>query len=479
MAGRPTARARTAEGWNRRTGSAKGPRSGRLAWVSHRPPPRSTSTPPGQGGRERAAGSERERSAPPSEHARAAAESSADSRVPSWLAFMAGAALVLLGYGALREPERPAKPRATSRSEKQAPSAPRRSAAPRGARALAERRPLQPSPTAWVGPDAGLTLAWDDVGEDEPTPESPPPAPARTPPNVPRARHAHPDAGTRATALPSGHPALDELPADEVIEAPSSLGVRRVEVSVIRRWQQPGLCDKAGPAAAARRTMMAQFRRVAWGQDAIVFVDPRMPPSVARNLFAPLENAENEISAQLGLQPARPDVFAYRDTQLLLAGGCTNDNVVAYYDGDLHVVATHADVQQSITHEYTHHALMTAGLVAPAWAQEGIAMNVARETWWQTGDWLDRVAAHPYTLDIMERSVPYTMSSDQALAFYVQAAAMVQCASLDDPDGIKGLFRKLSAGSVGGTVEYELPPIAEPSAMRSCTRELLERGSNL
>jgi hypothetical protein len=286
-------------------------------------------------------------------------------------------------------------------------------------------------------------------------------------------------------ALPPGHPPLDEAPASASTprEAPAEAApaeeetrtVRHVEVTVISRWQQPGMCEKSGPASAARRTMMARFHRVKWEPNAILFLDPRLPFGSQRNLVPSLETAEREIAEQLDLHPTRPDVFAYRDTQLLLAGGCTNDNVVAYYDGDLHVVATHADVQQSITHEYTHHALMTSGLVAPAWAQEGIAMNVARETWWQTSEWLDRVAARPYGIDIMERTVPYTMTSEQSLAFYVQAAAMVWCSTLDDPEGLRGLVRKLS--QFGGTLDYELAPLAEPSGLRACTREILDAAS--
>jgi hypothetical protein len=232
------------------------------------------------------------------------------------------------------------------------------------------------------------------------------------------------------------------------------------------------MCERTGAASAARRTMLARFNRVPW-DDAIVFVDPRMPISMGRELFKPLETAEREIGTQLALYPSRPDVFAYRDTQLLLAGGCTNPNVVAYYDGDLHVVPTQADVQQSVTHEYTHHALMSSGLIAPAWAQEGLAMNVARENWWQTRWWLDRVAAQPLSLDVMERSVPYTLPAEKALAFYVQAAAMVWCATRDDPEGLRGLVHKLSQNT-GSILEYELPAIAEPSMLRSCEREILD-----
>jgi hypothetical protein len=116
---------------------------------------------------------------------------------------------------------------------------------------------------------------------------------------------------------------------------------------------------------------------------------------------------------------------------------------------------------------------MSAGMVEPAWAQEGIAMAVARETWWRQRGWLERVVEHPFSLEVMEHTVPYTLSSEQAVLFYVQAAAMVGCATLDESGGLASLVRGLTprAGSRG--VDYTLPPLAEPAALRACASELL------
>lgn len=405
----------------------------------------------------------------------------APARPPGWLTFIAGAALTLLAYGAQRDPDPSRAPLKTATNavrpahrepmEHDEPDLDTPAARPERERVaeLDAAAPLEePSADDAEGMEPQTLIARVPARPDAGAPALAAPA-----------RSAIQPAPPAAPGLPPGHPAVDEASApapdesaaEATPEREPTRTVRHVEVSVISRWQQPGLCEKSGPAAAARRTMMAHFQRVRWEPSAILFLDPRLPFGTQRSLVPPLETAEREIAEQLDLHPTRPDVFAYRDTQLLLAGGCTNDNVVAYYDGDLHVVATHADVQQSITHEYTHHALMTAGLIAPAWAQEGIAMNVARETWWQTSDWLDRVAARPYGIDIMERTVPYTMTSEQSLAFYVQAAAMVWCSTLDDPDGLRGLVRKL--GGAGSSLDYELPALADPSRMRACTREIL------
>ena len=101
-------------------------------------------------------------------------------------------------------------------------------------------------------------------------------------------------------------------------------------------------------------------------------------------------------------------------------------------------------------------------------------MTVARETWWKQPRWLDRVAERPFSLEVMESAVPYTLRSDQALLFYVQAGAMVACALRDEPGGIAALARALAEGSDGTGLAYSLPPLAEPRWLRACADLLLQ-----
>jgi hypothetical protein len=239
----------------------------------------------------------------------------------------------------------------------------------------------------------------------------------------------------------------------------------------VSRWQQPGLCVVGSDAAAARNTMLRHFRQLYWDNGASFLIDPRLSNSVQQRLVAELETAEATVRAQLRLEPPRPNVFAYADQRLLLAASCANDDVVAYYDGAIHLVPSHADLAQSAVHEYTHHALMSAGLVGPAWAQEGIAMTVANETWWRQREWLDRVADKPFSIETMEQAVPYTLSSDQAVLFYVQAAAMVTCALQDEPGGLVALVRSLRQAR-GGALDYRLSARADPRFLRACANEL-------
>jgi len=246
-----------------------------------------------------------------------------------------------------------------------------------------------------------------------------------------------------------------------------------VEYSTLTRWQKPGLCGASEGALEARERMMQRFRRLPW-EEGSLFLDPRLSNDAPEPLVEALEAAERDVLAELRLAPSRPDIFAYQDKQLLLAAACTNDDVAAYYDGALHVVATDADVATSIVHEYTHHALISAGIIGPAWAQEGIAMTVARETWWKQHKWLDRVAERPFSLEVMESAVPYALRADQALLFYVQAGAMVACALRDEPGGVTALVRALAERSQGAALEYSLPPLAEPRWLRECANLLLE-----
>jgi hypothetical protein len=260
---------------------------------------------------------------------------------------------------------------------------------------------------------------------------------------------------------------------DTARDESSSPPVQRQLVQVIvTRWQQPGLCPVGSAAAATRNALLLQFRRLYWDNGASLFLDPRLSNGIQERLTTQLEAAEASVSEQLQLTAPRPNVFAYADTRLLRAASCTNEDVFAYYDGAIHLVPTRPDVAQSAIHEYAHHVLISSGLVGPAWAQEGIAMTLANETWWRQTSWLERVAEKPFSIESMEQVVPYTLSSDQASLFYVQAAAMVTCALQNEEGGLAGLVRSLRR-SRGGVLSYTLPGLVDPRSFRICANELM------
>jgi hypothetical protein len=74
----------------------------------------------------------------------------------------------------------------------------------------------------------------------------------------------------------------------------------------------------------------------------------------------------------------------------------------------------------------------------------------------------------------METIVPYTLESEQAVLFYAQSAAMVECATRDPDSTLSELLSELNVQQSGDALEYGLPALAELSALRECMRELLQ-----
>ncbi|MGK3961121.1 translation initiation factor IF-2 [Sorangium sp. So ce118] len=276
---------------------------------------------------------------------------------------------------------------------------------------------------------------------------------------------------------PGPDPEPPEPPPDEVPTkaAAAPRRARRLEQSAFQRRLQPGLCTDPREAARARETLISRFHDEPWGDAGRLYIDPRLPDDAHLPLLYHLEQAERAVFAQLKLEARRPDVFAYLDTELLVAAACTNRGVVAYYDGALHVVTTRSDIQASVLHEYTHHVLMSHGMLGPAWAQEGIAMHVARETWWLDPVRLEQVRDAPMSLEVMEQAVPYTLRTEDAVLFYVQAASMVGCFVRGDGAGLRRLMDAMGTAeeaAPGGSSD-ELSQLLEPSTWQSCIDALM------
>jgi hypothetical protein len=235
------------------------------------------------------------------------------------------------------------------------------------------------------------------------------------------------------------------------------------------------MCAAPGDALSARETLAARFQYWDGGERGQFHVDPRLPLEAVTPILGYIAEAEGEAARRLKLRVARPETFLYFDKQLLTAAACISPEVVAYYDGALHVVAADADLRASVLHEYTHHVLISSGLLGPAWAQEGIAMNVANETWWRDRRWYRALLDHPFGIDDLDESIPYQLVPDQAVLFYAQSAALVACVLETKAWGLDALFGALQrrAGVSGETLIYELPEVEHASFLRGC----LERWS--
>jgi hypothetical protein len=286
---------------------------------------------------------------------------------------------------------------------------------------------------------------------------------------------ADPPSAAREMPAPASNDEDTERGLEDDIVESKRPSFRRVEIATLRAWQQPGLCASGDEASQVHASLMQRFRTV--DADGVrLYVDPRLPQGAHLPVLDYLDAAHVEVRAELGLSSPSPEVFVYQDTQLLLAAACTNDDVVAYYDGALHVAVNRDDLRQSVIHEYAHHALMSNGIIGPAWAQEGIAMHVAGETWWRSRTWLERVIDRPFSIDSMESAVPYTLSSEQATLFYAQSAAMVACATREPSDGPAELVRNLRSSHSASEISYDLPVPRQPSALRACVHTLLRAG---
>jgi hypothetical protein len=250
---------------------------------------------------------------------------------------------------------------------------------------------------------------------------------------------------------------------------------REVPLTRLRLWSQPGMCPASAEATSAREALSAHFQYWAGGELGQFHVDPRLPLDALTPVLGYIAEAEREIATRLRLSVPRADTFLYFDKQLLTAAACISAEIAAYYDGALHVVAADPDLRASVWHEYTHHALISSGLLGPAWAQEGIAMNIARETWWRDRRWYSALLDHPFGIDDLDEAIPYKLVPDQAVQFYAQSAALVTCVLESKSWEPDALFKALR-GRVGGSAEsliYELPEVGQPSFLRGCLKRWL------
>lgn len=243
---------------------------------------------------------------------------------------------------------------------------------------------------------------------------------------------------------------------------------RRVLLAPLAAWSKPGLCSTSADAEATRETLTASFRRFHDEANGQLYLDPRLPEGAESALLPLLAQARTVVELRLGLLPQPPPTFVYSDQQLMKGAACINEDVTAFYDGALHLVANRSDLQQSVTHEFTHHALFSSGLGGPAWAQEGIAMLVAQETWWRAPARLQALARLPFSPEQMDDLIPYKLSSDQAVTFYVQSALTVHCLMARRGWSLQQLFEALRGGSGVDSISYDLPELQEASFVNSC-----------
>ena len=211
------------------------------------------------------------------------------------------------------------------------------------------------------------------------------------------------------------------------------------------------------------------------GERGQLHLDPRLPDGAEATVFGLVDQARSAVSRGLGLSSPAPAVYVYFDEQLLKAAACINEDVVAFYDGALHLVVGRPDLLVSVVHEYTHHALFSSGLMGPAWAQEGIAMNVAGETWWRRPELLQALLQLPFSADQLDRTIAYKLPSQQAVSFYVQSALTVECLKATRGWTLQQLTDTLRAGNASDSLSYDLPELERSSFLGDCVAAIGRR----
>lgn len=352
---------------------------------------------------------------------------------------------------------RPAAPPGTARAN---PPARRNSEIDRARRAMMEG--MRQTLLAQGERDFASSDEAEPIGS---APSAPASAPSAQAPSAPPALSAPPPtASVRGTVAPTPPPI--PLPQRERLEPAKE--PPRPGVPELRAWTQPGLCaQNLTEAEGVRRSLEQRFR--VWNQDAAarIFVDPRLPVDAAAPIARQLTLSWQTVTFMLGLDGSSPDTFVYADADLLRASACVNGDVVAFYDGALHVVASDRGLVESVTHELAHHALITSGLRGPAWAQEGLAMLTAGENWWRDPARLRALASNSLPLESMEAAIPYKLPKDQAITFYVQAAAMVSCVVTRKRWPLRQIVQELHASP---DAVADVPELTNPSELFGCVR---------
>ncbi|OJH34891.1 hypothetical protein BON30_40585 [Cystobacter ferrugineus] len=194
------------------------------------------------------------------------------------------------------------------------------------------------------------------------------------------------------------------------------------------RWGKPGLCEDGTRPLVDREALLSRFVAGPEGAEHIRR-DPDLLVAHAEMAREMLEQAHRLLRMLLGPQVDAvrvPSVFLYSSVEQLVSAACVNRATRGYYDGAIHVAAER-DLNESLLHEYSHHVLNQLGVRKPMWLHEGIAMLVARETWWQDRrlglhDWLPE--GH-LPFEALVDAFPHTADELFAGAVYYQSIAMV------------------------------------------------------
>lgn len=169
-----------------------------------------------------------------------------------------------------------------------------------------------------------------------------------------------------------------------------------------------------------------------------------------------------------------PVLVVYQTSEQLRGVACASAQTVGYYDGRIHISIdtelTEALVDQTLVHEYVHFALNSLGVPRPMWLHEGLAMQVAQETWWASSrlDLVRWLKTDHLPFDAMVLAFPHTADEKFALAAYFQSYKMVGfIQAMRGPNATRELVRRLSSLATSDAEAFLVGAGLSPGALEA------------
>jgi hypothetical protein len=208
-------------------------------------------------------------------------------------------------------------------------------------------------------------------------------------------------------------------------------------------WQRQGHCsDERDPAfEQSRAEYLATFTPVPIDR-ATLRVEPSVPSAAVETLRPLPQGIEQTIARSLGVSSPPPLLYLYPSVAALREHSCVNAPAVAYYDGAIHLAVTEPapdsaywqleknrhrwleyDLTKTLLHEATHHALASNGVFAPFWLQEGLAMEIARDS---PRDAYAVWRKNPIRTELLVDAYPDDATAEIVTAYYAQAWFMLE-----------------------------------------------------
>jgi len=186
------------------------------------------------------------------------------------------------------------------------------------------------------------------------------------------------------------------------------------------------MCVGAGdPRRVLRAHYLAKFiPKPAWRTTLYVHAD--VTPDAVDSVRDRIERIHELATKHVGLTSDPPVIYIYPTAEALREFACTGPSAVAYYDGAIHlavVAGGDSELARSLRHEYVHHVLVSNGIGAPIWFQEGAAMAFAADgprNYYQT--W----RKNPIHVEQMITTFPSTQPEEAQELFYVKAFVMTE-----------------------------------------------------